>query len=160
MSNLFELNETYKKLSDMVDIDEKTLQDTLSAISDERETKLDNLASWIKDLRGKSEGLAESIENFKAEKKSVDNKIKWINSYMTAVMDDAGIKKMITKRHILKPQNNRASVVVKSLDSLPSEYIKEKTTISADKTALYKALKAGVEVPGATLKPSRSTRIM
>ena len=42
---------------------------------------------------------------------------------------------------------------------LPAEYVRTKTTYSADKTALAAALKAGTEVPGAALVHRRSWSI-
>ena len=94
------------------------------------------------------------------KQRATERKAKSLMDYLTEALDDAGIKKVQTKNHILKPRNYWASVVVKSLDDLPTEYIREKNTVSADKTALYKALKAGVDVPGAELKTNRGTQIM
>lgn len=159
MSNLFELNDTYRQLIDS-DLEGQALTDTLDAIQDEREIKLDYIATMIDELKSDVEWAKERRAELLDKQRATERKAKSLMDYLTAALDDAGIKKVRTKNHILQPRNNRASVVVKSLDDLPAEYIKQKNTVSADKTALYKALKAGVEVPGATLKPSRSTRIM
>ena len=159
MSNLFELNDTYRQLVDS-DLEGQALTDTLDAIQDEREVKLDYIATMIDELKSDVEWAKERRVELLDKQRATERKAKSLMDYLTAALDDAGIKKVRTKNHMLQPRNNRAGVVVKSLDDLPAEYIREKTTVSADKTALYKALKAGVEVPGATLKPSRSTRIM
>lgn len=159
MSNLFELNDAYRQLVDS-DLEGQALTDTLDAIQDEREVKLDYIATMIDELKSDVEWVKERRVELLDKQRATERKAKSLMDYLTAALDDAGIKKVRTKNHMLQPRNNRASVVVKSLDDLPAEYIKQKNTISADKTALYKALKAGVEVPGATLKPSRSTRIM
>lgn len=159
MSNLFELNDTYRQLVDS-DLEGQALIDTLEAIQDEREVKFDYIATMIDELKSDVEWAKERRVELLDKQRATERKAKSLMDYLTAALDDAGIKKVRTKNHMLQPRNNRASVAVKSLDDLPAEYIREKNTISADKTALYKALTAGVEVPGATLKPSRSTRIM
>lgn len=159
MSNLFELNDTYRQLINS-DLEGQALIDTLEAIQDEREVKLDYIATMIDELKSDVEWAKERRVELLDKQRATERKAKSLMDYLTEALDDAGIKKVRTKNHMLQPRNNRASVVVKSLDDLPAEYIREKNTVSADKTALYKALKAGVEVPGATLKPSRSTRIM
>ena len=43
--NLFELNDNYKTLASRDDLDPTILKDTLESIKDDRNTKLDNLAS-------------------------------------------------------------------------------------------------------------------
>lgn len=159
MSNLFELNNTYRQLVDS-DLEGQALIDTLEAIQDEREVKFDYIATMIDELKSDIEWAKERRVELLDKQRATERKAKSLMDYLTEALDDAGIKKVQTKNHMLQPRNNRASVVVKSLDDLPAEYIREKNTVSADKAALYKALKAGVEVPGATLKPSRSTRIM
>ena len=40
---------------------------------------------------------------------------------MTQVLDDAGIKQLLTKNHILRTRNYKAKVVVDNLDKLPEE---------------------------------------
>lgn len=159
MSNLFELNDTYRQLVDS-DLEGQALIDTLEAIQDEREVKLDYIATMIDELKSDVEWAKERRVELLDKQRATERKVKSLMDYLTEALDDAGIKKVQTKNHILKPRNYRASVVVKSLDDLPAEYIREKNTVSADKTALYKALKAGVEVSGAELKPNRGTQIM
>ena len=47
MSNLFELNDQFRELSQRDDLDPTVMKDTLDAIEDSRDQKLDNIASWI-----------------------------------------------------------------------------------------------------------------
>lgn len=74
---------------------------------------------------------------------------------MTQVLDDAGIKQLLTKNHILRTRNYKAKVVVDNLDKLPDEFKKISTETKADKVQIFKTLSAGQEVPGAHLKPNR-----
>lgn len=157
--NLFELNQAYKDLETRDDLDTEVLADTLEAIADEREVKLDNVASWIEKNKMQIDWLTEKVKDLQAKKASLTNLNKSLQGYMTQSLDDAGIKELQTENHILKPRNYKASVVVDSLEDLPESFKQIKTEVTADKKELYNVLKNGQEVPGAHLKPNRGTVI-
>lgn len=157
--NLFELNQAYKYLETRDDLDIEVLADTLEAIADEREVKLDNVATWIEKNKMQIDWVTEKVKALQAKKASLTNLNKSLQGYMTQSLDDAGIKELQTENHILKPRNYKASVVVDSLDDLPEEFKQTKTEVTADKKELYKALKDDQEIPGAHLKPNRGTVI-
>lgn len=157
--NLFELNQAYKDLETRDDLDIEVLADTLEAIADEREVKLDNVATWIEKNKMQIDWVTEKVKALQAKKASLTNLNKSLQGYMTQSLDDAGIKELQTKNHILKPRNYKASVVVDSLDDLPEEFKQTKTEVTADKKELYKVLKDNQEIPGAHLKPNRGTVI-
>lgn len=157
--NLFELNQAYKDLETRDDLEIEVLADTLEAIADEREVKLDNVATWIEKNKMQIDWVTEKVKALQAKKASLTNLNKHLQSYMTQSLDDAGIKELQTENHILKPRNYKASVVVDSLDDLPEEFKQIKTEVTADKKELYKVLKDNQEIPGAHLKPNRGTVI-
>ena len=157
--NLFELNQAYKDLETRDDLNIEVLADTLEAIADEREVKLDNVATWIEKNKMQIDWVTEKVKALQAKKASLTNLNKSLQGYMTQSLDDAGIKELQTKNHILKPRNYKASVIVDSLDDLPESFKQIKTEVTADKKELYKVLKNGQEVPGVHLKPNRGTVI-
>lgn len=87
------------------------------------------------------------------------NKLTWIKKYITEVLDDAGIKKIVTENHLLSARNFKASTIIDSDKKLPDKFKITETTTKPDKQAIYQALKAGEEVPGAHLKANRNTVI-
>ena len=157
--NLFELNQAYKDLETRDDLDIEVLADTLEAIADEREVKLDNVATWIEKNKMQIDWVTEKVKALQAKKASLTNLNKSLQGYMTQSLDDAGIKELQTENHILKPRNYKASVIVDSLDDLPESFKQIKTEVTADKKELYKVLKDGQEVPGVHLKSNRGTVI-
>lgn len=157
--NLFELNETYRKLEQRDDLDETTLKDTLDSINDSRETKLDNIANWIENNQADIDFLDKKIKQLREEKQALSNKNNSLMEYMTTAIDDSGLKELKTENHILKPRNYRASVYISDEKDIPSEYIEVKTEEKVNKAALYKALKNGEIINGAELKPNRKTVI-
>ncbi len=87
------------------------------------------------------------------------NKLTWIKKYITDVLDDAGIKKIATENHLLSARNFKASTIIDSDKNLPDKFKINETTTKPDKQAIYQALKAEEEVPGAHLKANRNTVI-
>lgn len=159
MMNLFEMNSKYRELEENETLDATALKDTLDAINDAREVKLDNLASWIEKNKSQIDWVTKRVKDLQAKKTALTNLNKSLQEYMTSALDDAGLKELQTKNYILKPRNYRASTVVDSLDDLPADFKNTKTEVVADKTKIYKALSAGEDVPGAHLKPNRGTTI-
>lgn len=157
--NLFQLNANYAELSKRDDLDPQVLIDSLNAIKDTRDQKLDNLATWIDQLKSEIDFIDEKQKTWRDEKIYRQNKIKVLKQYMTDVMDDAGIKKLQTDNHMLSTRNFKASTVVDDADKLPSVFVEKVTTVKPDKKLIYKALSDGAEVPGAHLEPNRSTVI-
>lgn len=162
MANLFQLNDQYKALSQRDDLDPQVLVNTLDAINDDRKTKLDNLASWADQLKSEIDFIDEKQKTWRDEKTYRVNKLNWIKQYMTDVMDDAGIKKLQTDNHMLSTRNFKESTVIDDEDKIPTRYrnyAKYQGMYDVKKNDVYKALKAGQEVPGAHLKPNRNTVI-
>lgn len=159
MSSLFELNDQFRELSQRDDLDPTVLTDTLDAINEDRKTKLENLATWADQLKTEINFIDDKQQTWRDEKAYRVNKLQWIKQYMTDVLDDAGIKRFDTENHLLSVRNFKASVIVDKSSSLLPQYTETKTTTVPNKTAIYKALKAGESVPGAHLKENRSTVI-
>ncbi|WP_270755531.1 siphovirus Gp157 family protein [Ligilactobacillus ruminis] len=161
--NLFELNDNYRKVEalfdDGADVSEQALKDTLESIGEARDTTLDHIAFLIERNIAKGDFYAKKIKELQLAKKSAENTVNRLNAYMTSAMDDAGLKELQTDNHVLKPRNYKASVVVDDTSVIPDQYMVSKLTIAPDKTAIYKALKAGEEVPGVHTKPNRKTVI-
>lgn len=157
--NLFQLNANYAELSKRDDLDPQVLVDSLNAIKDTRDQKLDNLATWIDQLESEIDFIDEKQKTWRDEKIYRQNKIKVLKQYMTDVMDDAGIKKLQTDNHMLSTRNFKASTVIDNEDKLPSEYKEITSVVKPNKKEIYQALKNGLTVDGAHLEPNRSTVI-
>lgn len=159
MSNLFQLNDDFRELSQRDDLDPTVLKDTLDAIDDTRKEKLENLATWADQIKYEINFIEDKQRTWRDELSYRKNKLAWIKQYMTDVLDDAGIKQFDTENHLLSVRNFKASTVIDDAKKLPEAFVETKTVSSPDKAAIYKAIKAGQEVPGAHLKNNRSAVI-
>lgn len=162
--NLFKLNQNFDTIVAMIDdedneINEQTLFDTLESIKLSREVTLDNIATLIEKNKAYAVAYAEKVKQLQSEKKRLEKVNDSLQSYMTQAMDQADLKELKTENHVLKSRNYKASVVVDDTSVIPEQYMVTKTTVTPDKTAIYKAIKAGEEVPGVHTKPNRKTVI-
>lgn len=159
--NLFELNDAFRALQERDDLDQTVLTDSLDAIQASREVKWDNIATWIDRNNATVDWVSKRIKELQDQKKHLENQTKSLMTYLTEAIDDAGYKEVRTNNHILKPRNYKASVVVTDDNKLPLTFVhtETKTIVQPDKKALYEALKAGEQVPGAHLKANRNTVI-
>lgn len=159
--NLFELNDAFRTLQERDDLDQTVLTDSLDAIQTSREVKWDNIATWIDWNNATVDWVSKRIKELQDQKKHLENQTKSLMAYLTEAIDDAGYKEARTDNHILKPRNYKASVVVTDDNKIPLTFVhtETKTIVRPDKKALYDALKAGEQVPGAHLEPNRSTTI-
>lgn len=156
--NVFELNTAIKRVQEM-DIDPKTLSDTLESLELPRNEKLDNVASWIEENKMKIEWLKGKRKQLSDLETKYKKQTERLQEFLTAAIDDSGQKEVKTKNHILKPRNYKDSVIVEATKDLPIDYVIRKEVIQPDKKLLYKDLKAGKEISGAHLKSNRKTVI-
>ena len=92
------------------------------------------------------ENLAERIKN------RIDTYIKTQYTDEEGNVDTVGLNKYKMETPKMKLSYRKSeSVNITDIDSIPKEYIKTKTEVSADKTNIKKAIKAGRHINGAEL---------
>lgn len=150
---LYELTESYVRLMDL----EGDFESALGVIDDEIEVKADNIAKVIKELEGDSLKFKEEIDRLSSIRKSTENRISDLKSYLEFNMKRVNKKKFKTDLFSFNIQKNRGSVKVLDESKVPEKYLVHKTSV--DKTKIYQDLKDGVEVEGVILQESESLRI-
>ena len=146
MASLFEINEAILGCID-TETGEIIDAEALDALMLEKEEKLENVALWIKNLVSDAAAYKAEKEAFAEREKAALTKAESLKRYLTAALN--GQKFTTTKCAI----SFRRSEVVDIADGadIPAEFLKEKTTITPDKTAIKAAIKAGQEVNGCRL---------
>ncbi|MEK0404955.1 siphovirus Gp157 family protein [Lactiplantibacillus plantarum] len=157
--NLYEMATNYRDLYNNHDLDPASIADTLDALTDSMNVKVDNIASWIDENQADIEFAKKRIKDLQAEKKRLEGLNDRLNGYLADTLDQAGIKKLTTDQHLVSVRNYRASTVVNDPEKLTADFVKEVHEYQPDKTAIYKALSAGKNVPGAHLEPNRKAVI-
>lgn len=146
MASLYKIRE---ELLQVVDTDTGEITDTarFDELQMEYEEKIENIALWIKNLKAESKAYKEEKDSFAEKQRRAENKAESLKRYLDSALK--GQKFNTTKVAI--SYRKSTSVDVLDVEKLPEAYRKTVTTVSADKTAISAALKAGELVDGATL---------
>lgn len=157
--NLFELGQQYQALADREDLDPTVLADTLDSIEDTWNGKANNIARWIESLESDIDWLTKKKRSISDELAYRKNLRQNLMTYLTSAIDERGLKEVHTDDYILRPRNYKQRTIIDDEGKIPAEFKHTNEVVAVDKTAVYKALKGGEEVPGAHLKPNRKVTI-
>jgi len=133
--------------------DAQTIKDTIEAESYPLEIKAQNVAYAIKNLEASAAAIKVAEQEMAARRKSQEKRAEHIREYLKTSMEVAGVSKITCPHFALKIRRNPASVDVFEERLIPNEFMRqpEPPPPQIDKTAIKEALKAGKEVPGASL---------
>jgi len=151
MSKLYDLTKDYNAVLDMVDngdFEMEDVLDTLEGIEGEIDDKLQSTVCVIREMEAEAKKFDEEIARMSNIKKTYSNAATRLKEYIRTQMELVGKDKSkgLFSISLGKPS---ISTQVDDVDSLPEQY--KKVSVSADKTAIGKALKAGEEIEGAQL---------
>ena len=156
MSNLYELNQSIASFE--LEIDEETGEilntDELDALVMERDTKMENIALWIKNLKADAKAYKEEKDSFATKERIAKNKADRLTAYLQDAL--AGEKFQTSKVTISYRKSQ--SVEITDLSVIPQGFLKEQAPVP-DKAAIKEMLKSGTMVAGATLVEKQNMTI-
>lgn len=144
---LYEIDQQIMSCVDM-DTGEIVDMDKLSELQIERETKLENIALWIKNLKAEEAALKAEKDAFAEREKQTKAKREKLSEWLTGALNG---EKMSTSKVSISFRKSE-SVKISDIDAIPMNYIVETITESPDKVAIKAALKNGLDVPGCELE--------
>lgn len=153
---LYEITEAYNSLLD-ADLEQEEIDQALSIIDDEFDTKAENIAKLISSIKGDVETIKAEENRLKDKRRSCENKIKGLQEYLFNNLEKIDKKKIQTPLYKISIQKNPAKLVVKNEKQVPDEYFK--TIKQLDKAKLKEDIKNGLEVDYAELIQTESLRI-
>lgn len=156
MAKLYELTGDLLALEDL-DLDSDTLSDTLEAINGEFNDKAIGILKFTENMNSDIESIDSEIKRLQARKKAIENRKARLRDYLLHNMEASGITKIECPFFTASVRKGVESVEITDLDSLPDDYVLVKVETKPDKTAIKRELKAGKEIPGATLKRGNNT---
>lgn len=127
----------------------------LEALNIERDEKIEGIALFIKELDAESSALKEEEKKLKARREAKENKAKWLKSYLLGNLNG---QKFETSRVAISYRKS-TQVVIQNEEAVPSEFLKTKTSVEVDKTALKKVLATGFEIEGCSLEEKQNIQI-
>lgn len=151
--NLYEINE---RILDCVDPETGEVVDIqmLDKLNMERDSKIENIALWIKNLLSDAEELDREKKKLAERQRVSENKAKSLKAYLSQFIDGEKFK---TPRVSISWRKSE-SVSVEDVNSVPNKFLKYSDPVP-DKTAIKKAIKSGEDVPGAHLIQGKNIQI-
>ena len=163
MTSLFNLAAEYKAVSDKLhdsDLDETTIADTLEGMAGELEVKATNVGFVIRNLDSMAEQIKRAEESMAKRRKAMENRAKWLKSYLLQNMLATGKTKIESPYFVISVRNNPESVVIDAESQIPDDYMREiPATFEPNKQAIKQAIQDGFTVPGCHLAKTQSLQI-
>ena len=123
------------------------------------DAKAINVAKYLRHLESDAEQINAEIERLTKKKKSLNSAYANLHDLLLYQMQHFGKTEIKNPVLSIKVRDNPMSVVVQDEDAVPSEYKREKITITVDKTGIKKAFKDGVKVQGVEIVNSQRLEI-
>ena len=148
-------------IMECVDLETGEIIDTeqLDKLQMERDTKLENVACWIKELKAEAEAIKAEKQILANRQKVAENKAESLKKYLAYALDG---KKFSTAKCAVSFRNTESvEITPEGLEALMKEH-DELLTYKApepNKTAIKQALKDGLNVAGVQLVQNVSTII-
>lgn len=139
------LEGTLEKIVDM-ETGEVFTVDNLENLQLVKEEKLEGCAVVYKELKADAEALATEIKTLQERKNRILKKQEWLADYMAVALNGEKLK---TPKCTISYRKSESVELTGNIEEVPSEYCK--TKVELDKTAVKKAIKEGIEVPGCSL---------
>ncbi len=152
MTKLYELTDQFREISELEDVPQDAIEDTLEAVEMEIHDKMANIVLMVKNLQASNAMIKNEVDNFNARIKSNKSKIEWLSNYLKFNMHKLDYKKFERGAHLVSLTKGRDVVLIENADKLPDYFVSIHTEIKPDKKSILTALKNGDEVPGARIE--------
>ncbi len=161
MTALYELTENHRQLQALADNDEgdltEALADTFEAIEGEFNDKALSLISVVQNLDSDTYAIDIEIKRLQARKKSISNRQDSMREYLRTNMAASGITNIKCPLFSITLAKGRDIVQIDNEKIIPADYLDIKTSISPMKVDILKALKSGEDIPGVSLRISKTS---
>ena len=150
MVKLYELTQAYQMLLDNDELSQDELATALNKIADIISAKALNIARLVITLKEECAAIDNEIKRLSNRKKTRDNKIENLKTYLLSNMEAAGITKAKDNFINVLLQPNPPSVIISDTTQVPNSYwriIPEQREV--DKQAVLEIFKRqGTRIPG------------
>lgn len=145
MASLYEINHEIMSCVDM-ETGEVIDPERLEALLIDKETKLENIACWIKNLEADALAFKAEKDAFAERQKAAETKIESLKKYLSDALQG---EKFSTAKCAVSFRKSEQVEVDEKL--LPKKFLTKTVTFKPDKTAIKALLKNGTAVKGAKL---------
>ncbi len=143
--NLYEIDEAILGCMDE-ETGEIVDEELLRQLEMEKDTKIENIGLWIKNLDSDADKIAKEIGKLYARQRACQNNSNRLKQYLQGFL--AGEK--FKSPSLVISYRKSTSVVIEDIGQIPEEYLRYKEP-EPKKQEIQKLLKAGKKVPGCSL---------
>ena len=158
---LHEIPAALSGMLDLIQVDEETGEiepATLESVQIASEEKIIATAMYIRRLDALNKATKETIQDLQERVRADSKRIEALKWLMTKAMDSLQYTEVKSPEVTLRFRKS-SSVEITDSESLPEQFLRTKTVVEPDKTAIKNALKAGEKIQGAQLVESRNLQI-
>jgi hypothetical protein len=160
---LYEINNEIDKAIEemMANVDEATgevRQEDLDKLNDlqlARGEKLENIGCYIKNLKAESKAIKDEADALTKRKKSLDNQIKGLESYVSVMLKGEPFESARVKFSFIESE----AVIIDDDKKLARSWFRKKVTFEPNKVAIKDAIKAGKKVRFAHIEKKKNLQI-
>lgn len=145
---------------ELVEVTEEELQ-KIEALNEDRRAKLENITLYCKNLDAEAQAIKAEEEALKKRRARIEKKAEGLKTLMINSLMANGDKEFESPRCRAKIKETESTKIIDQ-SKIPEEYIKVKTfepEYNPDKVAIKKAIKAGIQIDGATIEVNRKLNI-
>ena len=159
MTNLYNITGSYLEVQEMLDNDvpAEAIRDTLQAIEGEFKEKAMSIVHVALNMDGDIEAIDKEIERLTERKRAMNKRKDTLKEYLRENMVNSGIKKITCDLFTITCAEGRQTAIIDDLDIIPDDYVDVKMEIKPRKNDISKALKEGVDIPGAHLERGKES---
>lgn len=147
--------EAFDKLSQIENIDNETIENSLLPISQNFLNKSINIAAYIKNIESETKMMQEYIKKMTERKKQNQNKIKNIKNYLRFNMEKTNINKIKSPEFYITLGEETSSVEIINENELSIEFCRKVEKWEPDKIKIKNAIENGQFVHGAVINKKR-----
>lgn len=155
--NLYEIKQSIQEAIDKC-IDMETGEiinpELLDNLNEQLNIKRENIALYIKNLVADSKAIDEEIKNLTARKRSINNKVDWLKSYLA---NDLQGNKFETAKVVVSFRKSK-SVDIQPNANIPDEFLIIQEP-KPDKAGLKKAIQSGEVIAGVSIVEKQNISI-
>ena len=153
MATLYEIDAA---IMDCVDTETGEIidEEQLNALLMERNTKLEGVALWIKNLESDVAAIKAEREALEKRQKAAENKAASLRAWLSQALEG---QKFSTARVAISYRKSVSTEV--DNDSVAKKWCRKKITYTPDKTAIKEALLSGMKIKGCRLVEKQNIQI-
>jgi sugar-specific transcriptional regulator TrmB len=160
LKSLYQISREAQEIASQLEEGELTpeLENALVITQNELQNKAINYGFAIKSVEDDVTAIQEEIKRLQGLKSVKEHAIDRMKEAISTAMITFGIEKVSSPTLSLSFRKSEA-IEIDSMEQLPSIYVTEKVTVSADKTRIKQAIKAGANITGARLVINQNLQI-